>query len=80
MEQTEAARCIVVVRAGVLPGRPDPAYTRRYVITADQWSSVDGERQNQLLAETIGRATGYANLLMLQPERLNWVTSEWIWL
>lgn len=71
-------RVIIAVRAGIIPGQSDPALERRYSIDADEWESAPD--QMALLAERIGAAQGYAELLMLQPERLNWVHVEWLWL
>lgn len=76
---TEPARVIIEVLAGLIPGTPDPEFTKRYAITSQEWQDA-GERQHQLLAEVNGKAQGYAALLMLQPERLNWVRVDWIWL
>lgn len=77
--QPETARVIIEVVAGVIPERPIPEYTRRYVITSTEWA-VDPEERSGLLAERNGRAQGYAGLLMLQPDVLNWVRTDWIWL
>lgn len=78
----ETARFAVDVVAGLIPGRdPEPEYTRRWVVTSKQWQEA-GEKpdgQSELLAETAGKACGYATLLMLQPNRLNWVKTEWVW-
>lgn len=77
--EVERARVIVEVVAGLLPGKdPDPGYTRRYAITSAEWQ--ESSRQADLLAEVNGKALGYAGLLMLQPDRLNWVRVDWIWL
>lgn len=76
----EFARVILEVRAGILPGTPDPAYTRRWHIGSDAWSKAEEEGQTgRLLAESNGAMMGYAGLLMLQPDILNWVTTDWIW-
>jgi hypothetical protein len=75
------ARIVVEVTAGVIPGTAEPAHTRRFVITAERWALAgEGEFQGELLADNIGRATGYATLLMLQPDRLNWVRVDFIYL
>lgn len=81
-EQEQASRLVgvrvvVEVVAGLIPGRPDPQYTRRYVVTSQEWQDTDD--QLGLLAELNGRATGYASLLMLKPDELNWVRVDWIW-
>lgn len=79
----ESARVIVEVVAGIVPQSPDPEFTRRWVLTSEQWqAAADGGagKQSEVLAELNGRAQGYAALLMLQPDRLNWVRTDWIWL
>jgi hypothetical protein len=73
-----SARVIVEVQAGVLPGTPEPEFTRRWAITSDEWD-IAGD-QSETLATLNGKAVGYAMLLMLQPDRVNWVRTEWLWL
>uniref|UniRef100_UPI003F49B3EE hypothetical protein n=1 Tax=Nonomuraea sp. CA-251285 TaxID=3240002 RepID=UPI003F49B3EE len=76
----DTARVIVEVVAGLLPGRPDAGHTRRWVLTSQQWDDLaDDVARSAALAELNGRAQGYAGLLMLQPDRLNWVRLDWIW-
>ena len=75
----KAARVLIEVKAGIIPGTPMPEFTKVYAITSEEWNA-DGQDQHALLAERNGQATGYATLLMLQPDRLNWVCTEWIWL
>lgn len=79
---TSAAKLLIEVVAGVMPESPMPEYTRRYAITSDQWEEAVSKGESgpaELLAETAGRAQGYAALLMLQPDRLNWVRTDWVW-
>lgn len=72
-------RVTVEVVAGLIPGKdPEPEFTRQWHITGDEWAAA-GAKQSDLLAELNGRAQGYAMLLMLQPDRLNWVRTDWIW-
>lgn len=80
MSQPEAARLIIEVVAGVLPGHPDPEHTRRYALTSKQWENASVVEQGVLLAELNGRAQGYAGLLMIQPDRFNFVDTKWLWL
>lgn len=81
---TESARVIVEVVAGLIPGKdPEAEFTRRWAITSKEWQAAaeeGGIRQSELLATVNGKAQGYAALLMLQPDRLNWVRTDWIWL
>ena len=78
------ARLIIEVVAGLLPGKdPDPEFTKRFAITSKAWRAAQdagGDAAGRLLAETNGKAQGYAALLMLQPDRLNWVRTDWVWL
>lgn len=78
----ESARVIVEVVAGLIPGKdPEPEFTRRWALTSAEWqAAVDAGKHGEALAQLNGRAQGYAGMLMLQPDRLNWVRTDWIWL
>jgi hypothetical protein len=77
----KSARVIVEVVAGLIPQQAEPEFTRRWALTSEEWyAAADADAQFVLLAELNGRATGYAGMLMLQPQRLNWVRVDWIWL
>jgi len=77
--QARTAKCGVDVVAGVLPGTPEPEFTRQWFITSEEWHADDGKHQAELLSDLAGRASAWATYLMLQPDRLNWVKTEWIW-
>jgi hypothetical protein len=79
MPESKSVKCGVDVYAGVVPGTPMPEYTRQWFITSDEWYEDDGKNQADLLADLAGRAAGWATMLMLQPDRFNWVKTEWIW-
>lgn len=84
-QQFREARIVIEVVAGLIPGRdPDPQYTRRYVVYSDDWAKAKedetGLALGRLLAESNGQAIGYAEYLMMQPARVNWVRTEWIYL
>ena len=86
------ARAIIEVTAGLVPGQPMPELTKRWAITSDEWHEANqftpttpaeeyaAGPASTLLAERQGQAHGYAALLMLQPDRYNWVRTDWIWL
>lgn len=77
----ESARLILEVTAGVVPGTVEPEHTRRYALTSAQWRQAEEDGSGaEVLADVAGRAQGYAGLLMLQPDRLNWVRVDWLWL
>lgn len=72
---------IVEVVAGLIVGKPEAEYTRWWALTSTEWQTA-GEKgtQSEALAVLNGKARGYAALLMLQPDRLNWVRVDWIYL
>ena len=77
----DSARVIVEVRAGVIPETAEPEHTRRWALNSGTWqAAVDAGKQADALAELNGRAQGYAGMLMLQPDRFNWVRTDWLWL
>jgi hypothetical protein len=79
--EMESVRVMIEVVAGVVPGKPEPEYTREYVLTSREWYALkSGDAQGAAMAEFVGRATGYATLLQLQPDRLNWVHLTWMWM
>lgn len=83
METTDdhtSARVLIEVYAGLIPGTPEPEHTRRWGITSDEWHKRAAKEQMELLAFRNGQAQGYAMLLMLQPDTVNWVRTDWVWL
>lgn len=58
-----------------MPDEQEHELTKRCTISSDDWHALDDKpaaEQAAALAELIGRAAGYAGLLMLPPERFNW--------
>lgn len=81
--EPQTARIFVEVFAGLIPGTPDGEYTRRWVITSNEWATATAagaEHVGELLAEFAARAQGYAAWLMMQPDRVNWVQTGWAYL
>lgn len=78
---TVQARVLLEVVAGLIPQRPEPELTRQYAITSEEWNRAEEEGTiAHLLAEANGKMQGYAGWLMMQPDRVNWVRTDWIWL
>jgi transcriptional regulator with XRE-family HTH domain len=75
----DRAKVLVEVTAGIIPGQPIQEYTKQWAIGSTEWAKA-GNLQLGLLAERNGQAIGYAGLLMMQPEKVNWVRTDWIWL
>jgi hypothetical protein len=79
---SDTARVVAEVSAGIIPGTPDPEHSRRWAITSQAWHDAADTPHGQMeaLALLNGQASGYAALLMLQPDRVNWVRTDWIYL
>lgn len=72
-----SARVLIEVVAGLTPERPDPGMTKRLAITNDEWEAAGD--QWELLQARNAEAMKYAGALM-NPNRVNWVRVDWIWL
>jgi hypothetical protein len=88
----DSAKLIIEVRAGLIPERADPGFSRQWAISSSQWEAAqEADREageaygpplggvEELLSTVVGKAQGYAGLLMLQPNRVNWVRTDWVW-
>lgn len=77
----ESARVIIEVVAGVIPQQPMEEYTKRWAITSDEWYKAVGPgTAMELLAERNKAAQEYAMSLMMRPDLVNWVRTDWLWL
>lgn len=65
-----SARACWEVSAGLIPGQPNPALTRRYWLL----SGDPLERMAELQAEAYAAAA-----TMTDPRVMNWVRVDWIW-
>lgn len=78
------ARILIEVVAGVIPNTPMPELTKQFSISSDAWY-VQGEYEERaeeasiVCMTTYGLATEYMRSLM-NPQRVNWVRLDWIWL
>ena len=68
-----SAKVIIEVVAGLLPGTPEPEFTRRWFISADEW-----ENDSHAVIRAYGESREYAASLE-NPARLNWVRRDWLW-
>lgn len=74
----EEARIVVDVQVGLLPGTPMNEYSKRFAITSEEWHGT--EDKATLLSEFNGKVQGYAIYWMMQPDRVNWVRTDWIYM
>ena len=68
----EGLKCILTVKAGVIPEQPDEEVTRQWLL-----SSSDTQDHHKYL-DAMGAAMNYAHFLA-NPQMFNWVHFEWIW-
>lgn len=84
-----SAKVIIEVVAGIIPNQPEPEFTRRWAINSDEWQAAqeadekaDPEHRFNaylLLAGRAAQADEYARALR-NPQRFNWVRTDWLWL
>lgn len=80
----ESARIIIEVVAGVIPGTPIPEYSKRFGITSDAWYAqgvYEGKAEEARIEilKVYGFAQEYMRNLM-NPQAVNWVRLDWIYL
>lgn len=77
----ETAKVLLEVVAGIIPNQPQPELTKQWAITSADWQqATENDQQGELLSQRNGQAQGYAAWLCMQPDRVNWVRLDWIWL
>jgi hypothetical protein len=67
------------VSAGLIPGRPDGEFTRRWPITSPDWHQLGDDARRAAYLKASDEAHDYAKSLE-DPRRINWVRVDWIWL
>ncbi len=77
----ESAKLLIEVVAGLVPGVPMPEYTRRWSwSSADQTALINGDKAaSEKYIRIAGESREYAASLE-NPQQINWVRREWIWL
>jgi hypothetical protein len=50
----DAIKCIIEVSAGIIPGEPEPNFTRRWTITSDEWERAQAQDAAALQAAQEG--------------------------
>jgi len=70
---TIGVRCALEVVAGLIPGKPEPEYSKQFIVTSDEYAN-----QPEIIIEVRDRAFAYTKTIM-NPRILNWVRIDWIW-
>jgi hypothetical protein len=77
----ESARAIIEVVAGAIPQSPMEEYTKRWAITSAEWYGAESDDARvAILAARNKAAQEYAATLMMRPDWVNWVRTDWLWL
>ena len=74
-----AAKALIEVQAGIIPGTPMPEYTRHWSYTSVDYAKDQNMPPDQptILSVQLKEAHDYA--LGLSTPALNWVRLDWIW-
>jgi hypothetical protein len=78
----EAAKGAWEVQAGLIPGKPDPQWTKRWDYTSSEYDE-DGSHAHKpeyqpIYMQRLALAVGYATQIM-NPRLVNWVRVDFIW-
>jgi hypothetical protein len=76
----QAAKALIEVHAGVIPGAPMPEYTKRWCYTSDDYEHDKTVAQDQPTAfsQRLQEAHNYA-MVLSNPAYVNWVQVHWLW-
>ena len=74
-----ALKAQIVVQAGLMPGQPDPFYTRVWHFDHQLIEETLEDPTDFRYRDAFGAALNYAAFLQ-HPGHLNWVKMEWTWL
>lgn len=69
------ARCAWEVRAGIIPGTPIPELTKLFGMTSAEYESDYGK---EIFTSRMVEAAHYA-ISLQDPNRVNWVSCDWMW-
>jgi hypothetical protein len=80
----DRARILIEVVAGIIPEQKLPELTKQFAITSDAWykqGKYEGKAEEAELEvmKTFGLAQEYMRTLW-NPQRVNWVRCDWIYL
>lgn len=74
-----ALKVQIVVEAGVIPGQPQAELTRTWHLTNDVIEACEADPADYRYMDICGAAMNYAANLQ-NPNRCNWVSTNWMWL
>jgi hypothetical protein len=76
-----AAKAIIEVEAGVIPGQPIPSFTKRWGYTSEEYQKDRSKTQDEetIFSTRLKEAHDYA-MGLSDPALANWVRVDWIWI
>ena len=76
----QAAKALIEVVAGVIPGTPMPEHTKRWSYTSDEYEQDMKAKLNEptIFSARLQEAHDYA-MGLSNPAYMNWVRVDWIW-
>ena len=76
-----SAKLLIEVVAGLVPGTPMPEFTRRWGWTSDDQEALalGNEEAKKKWIAIAGESREYAATLE-NPQQVNWVRRDWLWL
>ena len=76
-----AAKALIEVQAGVIPGTVMPEYTKRWDYTSDDFEKDRETPQDQptIFSRRLQEAHDYA-MGLSNPAYVNWVRVDWMWI
>jgi len=77
----EGAQLIIEVTAGVIPGTPMPEFTKRWGWTSNNQQKLEeGDQEAKTLYIRIHGESREYQASLENPNLVNWVRRDWIWL
>ena len=76
----EAAKALIEVQAGIIPGSALPEYTKRWGYTSREYEEdkLVAPDQPTIFSKRLQEAHNYA-VGLSNPAYVNWVRVDWIW-
>lgn len=84
MNEPKRVRIIIQVTAGIIPGEIMAEHSKQFIISSDAWYAEGeyagkGKDAIEEILKVYGFAQEYARNLM-NPQALNWVNLNWLYL
>lgn len=72
-------RCMWTVTAGIITGVIMPEYTRQWLVGSDEWDMLSDQQKGDLILARREAVHEYARDIT-NPNAINWVKTEFMWM